>query len=176
MHVFLHHKSSWLPHSSVFCVNDLLRLDQRLSHSKMDLSQPLPMKSRSGSKTLIYGTAAGIDPHRINRSKLPPWYIAGPCYRSPPCQFSPFPSRSALRAVGQSSRTALLLLPAYLTSSSPNPCLHLLCPCAPITIQLRRWLQPPSYSTTGVGGERTCWQHKMASNQEDTGFRNTIKP
>lgn len=55
----------------MFCVNDLLRLDQRLSHSKMDPSEPLPMKARSGLKTLIYGTAAGIDPHRINRSKLP---------------------------------------------------------------------------------------------------------
>lgn len=41
----------------------------------------------TGLKTLIYGTAAGIDPHRINRSKLLPWYIAGPCYRSPPVNF-----------------------------------------------------------------------------------------
>lgn len=90
------------------------------------------MKARSGSKTLIYGTAAGIDPHRINRSKLPPWYIAGPCYRSPPppCQFPPFPSRSALRAVGQSSRTALLLLPVCLTPSAPR--LSSLLPLRPV--------------------------------------------
>lgn len=84
------------------------------------------MNTCSGLKTLIYGTAAGIDPHRINRSKLPPWYIANPCYRSPPpCQFPPFPSRSAPRAVGQSSRTAL---PAS-DPAPPSPCLH---PSAPL--------------------------------------------
>lgn len=119
------------------------------------------MKACSGLKTLIYGTAAGIDPHRINRSKLPPWYIAGPCYRSPPCQFSPFPSRSALHAVGQSSRTALLLLPVYLTSNSPALVPPPLCPCAPITFQISWWLQPPSWSTIEVRGESTRWQHKM---------------
>lgn len=90
------------------------------------------MEARSGFKTLIYGTAAGIDPHQINRTKLPSWYTAGPCYRSTPCQFSSFPPRSALRAVGQSSRAPLQLPPAYLTSSlllspllastSPVPC------------------------------------------------------
>ena len=86
---------------------------------------------REGLKTLIYGTAAGIDPHRINRSKLPPWYIAGPCYCSPPPSVNfPFPSRSALHAVGQSSRTALPLLPAYLTSSSPAR--HAAAPSAPL--------------------------------------------
>lgn len=92
-----------------------------------------------------------------------------------PCQFSPFPSRSALRAVGQSSRTALLLLPAYLTSSSPARMPPPICPCAPITFQIHWWLQPPSCSTIGVRGERTCWQHKMASNQVNAGCRNTIK-
>lgn len=97
---------------------------------------PIHMKAHSGLKTLIYGAAAGIDPHRINCSKLPPWYIASPCYRSPPCQFSPFPSRSALCDVGQSSRTALLLLLACLASSSPDLQPPPLCPCAPITFQV----------------------------------------
>lgn len=167
MHAFLRHKSSWLPQSSVLCVNDLLGLDQRLSHSKIDPSQPLATKARSGLKTLIYGTAAGIDPHRINRSKLPPWYMAGPCYRSPLVNFPPFPSRSALRAVGQSSRTALLLLPgppriqlssspALQPSSSPP-----LCPHASFTHQTPKWLQPPPCRTAGV--KATCRQHRMAS-------------
>lgn len=93
-------------------------------------------KACSGLKTVIYGAAAGIDPHRINCSKLLPWYIASPCYRSPPCQFPPFPSRSALRDVGQSRRTALLLLLACFTSSSPDLHPPPLCPCAPITFQI----------------------------------------
>lgn len=34
MHVFLHRKSSSSPHASAVCVNDLLGLNRRLSHSK----------------------------------------------------------------------------------------------------------------------------------------------
>lgn len=174
MHVFLHHKSSWLPHFSMLRVNDLLGLDQRLSHSKMDPSKPFSVKARSGWKTLIYDTTAGIDPHRINRTKLPSWCIVGPCYCStPPVNFPPFPSRSALHAVGQSNRTALQLLPACLISLAPPP---LTTPHhAPITFLIRWWFPPSSWSSAGVRGARTCCQHKMVLNQVDGELRNTIK-
>lgn len=135
------------------------------------------MKAYSGLKTLMYGTAAGIDPHRINRTKLPSWYIAGPCYRSTPCQFSSFPSRSALRVVGQSSRTSLVLLPASLTSVLPQPlsCLRLPGPAHQSRFKYADDYNHLSGASRGLEGKEHVAGTKWPTNQGGTEFRKTIK-
>ena len=57
------------------------------------------------------------------------------------------------------------------------PRLHLLCSCAPITLHIQYvddYVHLPA-AAQGVRGERTCWQHKMASNWRDVGKRYTVK-
>lgn len=93
----------------------------------------------------------------------------------PPVNFPPFPSRSALHAVGQSNGTALQLLPARLPAYIPGSSASHRPHRAPITFLIRWWFPPSSWSSAGVRGARTCCQHKMVLNQVDGELRNTIK-
>lgn len=134
-------------------------------------TSPPPRKARSGSKTLIYGTAAGIDPHRINRSKLPPWYIAGPCYRSPPTVNFPHSPQGQLSVLLDKVAERFPLFPPAQPHMQllQHSWLHPSGPCAPITNGTPSWPRPPSPSTVWL--ERHVYNVRRLQVEV---FRNTI--